>query len=159
MYTQRHTHTHTVMHTHCDAHTHFDAHTVMHTRSDTHPPTQTGSKEEGMAPFRAYLQSRGGELAGNAELASLFALPYVPDPAQHPSFKKLFLVSTACTHRYLPHSPPAVSHASPQYHMPLPSITCLFPVSRASPLPLPSITCLSLASHASPQYRVNKSRT
>ncbi len=45
-----------------------------------------------MAAFRTYLESRGGELAGNNELAALFALPYVPDPAQHPSFKKLFLV-------------------------------------------------------------------
>ncbi len=46
-----------------------------------------------MAAFRAYLENRGSQLSQNTELASLFALPYVPNPSNHPSFKKLFLVS------------------------------------------------------------------
>lgn len=57
------------------------------------PWQQVGNKDISLAEFRAFLESRGAELAQSQELASLFALPYVPDPANHPSFKYLFLVS------------------------------------------------------------------
>ncbi|XP_064385078.1 lisH domain-containing protein ARMC9-like isoform X1 [Halichondria panicea] len=55
--------------------------------------TGTGNREEAMAAFRTYLENRGSQLSQNTELASLFALPYVPNPSNHPSFKKLFLES------------------------------------------------------------------
>ena len=63
----------------------------------THTHTQTGDKEQAMAAFRGYLESRAADLATNQDLAAYFALPYVPDPAKHPSFKNLFLVSKLVT--------------------------------------------------------------
>ena len=66
----------------------------MHTRTHyTHSYTfQTGDKEQAMAAFRGYLESRAADLANNQDLAPYFALPYVPDLSKHPSFKNLFLV-------------------------------------------------------------------
>ena len=65
----------------------------------SHTCTQTGDKEQAMAAFRGYLESRAADLATNQDLAAYFALPYVPDPAKHPSFKNLFLVSKLVTGR------------------------------------------------------------
>lgn len=45
-----------------------------------------------MAAFRGFLESRAADLANNKELATYFALPYVPDLSKHPTFKNLFLV-------------------------------------------------------------------
>ena len=56
--------------------------------------TQTGDREQAMSAFRGYLESRADDLAKNQDLAAYFALPYVPDPSKHPSFKNLFLVRT-----------------------------------------------------------------
>ena len=82
-----HTSTHT--HTPASPSTHHTYQYALH----THTHTQTGNREEAMAAFRTYLENRGSQLSQNTELASLFALPYVPNPSNHPSFKKLFLVS------------------------------------------------------------------
>ena len=45
-----------------------------------------------MGAFRGFLESRAADLANNKELATYFALPYVPDLSKHPTFKNLFLV-------------------------------------------------------------------
>ncbi|KAF0307173.1 LisH domain-containing protein ARMC9 [Amphibalanus amphitrite] len=37
-----------------------------------------------------YLENKGKQLAGNEELLPFFALPYIPDPSKHPSFRQLF---------------------------------------------------------------------
>ena len=75
----QYTHTHTL-------------HMYTHTHTHTHTP-QAGDKEQAMAAFRGYLESRAADLAKNQDLAPYFALPYVPDPSRHPSFKNLFLVA------------------------------------------------------------------
>ena len=65
---------------------------------------QTGDKERSMAAFRGFLESRAADLANNKELATYFALPYVPDLSKHPTFKNLFLVCVypinICNDRY-----------------------------------------------------------
>jgi hypothetical protein len=58
----------------------------------THTLLQTGDRERAMAAFRGYLESRAADLANNQDLATYFALPYVPDLSKHPTFKNLFLV-------------------------------------------------------------------
>ena len=58
-----------------------------------HHALQTGSSEQAMREFKAYLETRGAVLAHSTEFATYCALPYIPDPSQHPSFKTLFTVS------------------------------------------------------------------
>ena len=58
-----------------------------------HHALQTGSSELAMREFKAYLETRGAVLAHSTEFATYCALPYIPDPSQHPSFKTLFTVN------------------------------------------------------------------
>ncbi|XP_043196304.1 lisH domain-containing protein ARMC9-like [Amphibalanus amphitrite] len=51
---------------------------------------QSGSAAGYMTAFRDYLGNKGKQLAGNEELLPFFALPYIPDPSKHPSFRQLF---------------------------------------------------------------------
>lgn len=46
-----------------------------------------------MEHFKTYLNARGNVLSKSTEFAIYCALPYVPDPASHPSFRHLFTVS------------------------------------------------------------------
>uniref|UniRef100_A0A8C7ZW19 LisH domain-containing protein ARMC9 n=1 Tax=Oryzias sinensis TaxID=183150 RepID=A0A8C7ZW19_9TELE len=46
--------------------------------------------EERISHFKQYLETRGAELSQNAEFLPYYALPFVPFPAVHPSFKDLF---------------------------------------------------------------------
>lgn len=50
-----------------------------------------------MSEFRSYLDNKGAIISQNQELATYFALPYIPDPSKHPSFQNLFLVSHVTT--------------------------------------------------------------
>ena len=50
-----------------------------------------------MSEFRSYLDNRGSVLSQNQELAAYFALPYIPEPAKHPTFQNLFMVSAQIT--------------------------------------------------------------
>ena len=43
-----------------------------------------------MREFKEYLEQRGAALARTGEFLAYYALPFVPEPAQHPSFKGLF---------------------------------------------------------------------
>ena len=45
--------------------------------------------------FKTYLETRGSALAQTEEFVAFYALPYVPDPRVHPSFKLLFSVSAS----------------------------------------------------------------
>ena len=47
------------------------------------------SKEE-VTSFKDYLDSRGRDLAQTTEFLPYYALPYVPNPVEHPSFKHIF---------------------------------------------------------------------
>lgn len=53
-----------------------------------------------MHVFKAYIESiRGRSISQTSDLLPLFALPYVPQPERHNSFRELFAV---CAHRSLP---------------------------------------------------------
>jgi len=62
----------------------------IHTHTHSH---QTDSGVAAMREFKAYLENRGAMLANSPEFATYCALPYIPDPSKHPSFKTLFTVS------------------------------------------------------------------
>ncbi|NXA07608.1 ARMC9 protein, partial [Sapayoa aenigma] len=46
--------------------------------------------EERISYFKAYLETKGAELSQTTEFLPFYALPFVPNPMVHPSFKKLF---------------------------------------------------------------------
>ncbi|XP_005730387.1 lisH domain-containing protein ARMC9 isoform X2 [Pundamilia nyererei] len=46
--------------------------------------------EERVSFFRQYLETRGGALSQTTEFLPYYALPFVPNPTVHPSFKELF---------------------------------------------------------------------
>ncbi|KAJ3395434.1 LisH domain-containing protein armc9 [Lobulomyces angularis] len=48
------------------------------------------SIEDTMQTLKEYLGTRGSDLCKTTQFLSFYALPYVPDPTQHPSFKDLF---------------------------------------------------------------------
>lgn len=43
-----------------------------------------------METLKQYLSTRGSSLCKTTQFLSFYALPYVPDPSTHPSFKDLF---------------------------------------------------------------------
>lgn len=47
---------------------------------------------EAQTDFKKYLDSKGSELSKANEFLAYYALPYIPNPANHPSFKHLFTV-------------------------------------------------------------------
>lgn len=49
-------------------------------------------EKSSMEAFRTFLVQRGAEFSTKTEFLPYFALPYVFDPMQHPSFKNLFKV-------------------------------------------------------------------
>eukprot|EP00111_Clytia_hemisphaerica_P001469 TCONS_00004204-protein len=46
--------------------------------------------EASMVEFKKYLESNGAALSQTTEFVAFYALPYVPNPKNHPAFKKLF---------------------------------------------------------------------
>ena len=82
-------HNDSISHTHTRKTRKFKLHACLSLFAHT---LQTGDKEQAMAAFRGYLESRAADLSKNQDLAPYFALPYVPDPTKHPLFKNLFLV-------------------------------------------------------------------
>ena len=102
-----HTLTHSLTHSHTHSHTQFLTHSLIHSLTQllTHSHTQflthsltlshslqSGDRVQSFQEFTVYLETRGAVLAQSQELAAYCALPYVPDPSKHPSFKKLFTV-------------------------------------------------------------------
>ncbi len=56
------------------------------------PPTDLQrAVEVSMAGFRTFLETRGAELSRTPEFLPYYALPYVPQPVDHPTFRELFL--------------------------------------------------------------------
>lgn len=49
--------------------------------------------EKNMQEFKNYLETRGATLSQTTEFLPFYALPYVPNPKGHPSYKELFTVS------------------------------------------------------------------
>ncbi|KAJ3275665.1 LisH domain-containing protein armc9 [Terramyces sp. JEL0728] len=46
--------------------------------------------EVSMNKFKVFLHTRGGDWAGQPDLLQYYALPYLPDPISHPTFRDLF---------------------------------------------------------------------
>ncbi|XP_061862086.1 lisH domain-containing protein ARMC9 isoform X2 [Colius striatus] len=46
--------------------------------------------EESMSHFKAFLETKGATLSQTTEFLPFYALPFVPNPLVHPSFKELF---------------------------------------------------------------------
>lgn len=40
--------------------------------------------------FKNYLDTKGADLSKTSEFLPFYALPYIPNPRDHPSFKHLF---------------------------------------------------------------------
>ncbi|XP_031553889.1 lisH domain-containing protein ARMC9-like [Actinia tenebrosa] len=49
--------------------------------------------ERSMRVFKSYLENKGSGLSQTTEFLPFYALPFVPDPTTHPSFKPIFTVS------------------------------------------------------------------
>ena len=45
-----------------------------------------------MQEFKQYLETNGAALSQTTEFVAYYALPYVPNPRSHPTFKVLFEV-------------------------------------------------------------------
>nr|KAJ3422467.1 LisH domain-containing protein armc9 [Polyrhizophydium stewartii] len=59
--------------------------------SVAHPQTMQSYKlESTMDAFKKFLETRGAELCKTSQFLQYYALPYVPDPRQHPSFQDIF---------------------------------------------------------------------
>ena len=43
-----------------------------------------------MTLFKGFLEDRGAALSQTTEFLPFYALPFVPDPTKHPSYKELF---------------------------------------------------------------------
>lgn len=55
-------------------------------------PQDKEELEERISYFKTYLESRGAALSQTTEFLPYYALPFVPNPRAHPSFKELFQV-------------------------------------------------------------------
>jgi hypothetical protein len=60
-----------------------------------HPHNQQGQRSSEtlkieQAEFKKYLDNAGSELSKTSEFLAFYALPYIPNPMEHPSFKSLF---------------------------------------------------------------------
>ena len=56
--------------------------------------------ESGMNSFKAYLETSGAALSQTTEFLPFYALPFVPNPTTHPSYRELFSVSIAVQERH-----------------------------------------------------------
>ena len=55
--------------------------------------TCTQDHDERMHYFKTYLETRGASLSQTTEFLPFYALPFVPHPKTHPSYKELFNVN------------------------------------------------------------------
>ncbi|XP_032887242.1 lisH domain-containing protein ARMC9 isoform X8 [Amblyraja radiata] len=68
----------------------------LHVHFAIYPLKNTGGKlgkddvEERTSHFKTYLETRGAALSQTTEFLPYYALPFVPNPTIHPSFKELF---------------------------------------------------------------------
>lgn len=56
----------------------------------THGNQNKQDLEKSMREFKCYLETKGAALSQTTEFLPYYALPYIPDPTSHPSFKPLF---------------------------------------------------------------------
>lgn len=65
---------------------HFTIYPIKYNQSET----ETG---ETMAGFKKFIETRGSSLSQTTEFLPFYALPFVPDPKTHPSYRELFTES------------------------------------------------------------------
>jgi hypothetical protein len=46
-----------------------------------------------MTKFKSYIETRGAALSQTTEFLPFYALPFVPNPRAHPTYRELFSVS------------------------------------------------------------------
>jgi hypothetical protein len=67
--------------------------------------TSESDNSHGMDALRNFLETKGTEFSAEPEFLPYYALPFVSDPASHPSFQELFMVSelsfSDCCGKYL----------------------------------------------------------
>ena len=63
---------------------------LMRGNLDQHQEDQAFS--EAQQEFKMYLDSKGSELSKANEFLAYYAIPYIPNPSNHPSFKHLFTI-------------------------------------------------------------------
>jgi hypothetical protein len=70
---------------------------VVRMETDGHVEKTEGKCEahhgHGMDMLRNFLETKGTEFSAEPEFLSYYALPFVSNPASHPSFQELFMVS------------------------------------------------------------------
>ena len=49
--------------------------------------------EEAMNNFKKFIENRGSSLSQTTEFLPFYALPFVPNPKTHPSYREMFTVS------------------------------------------------------------------
>jgi hypothetical protein len=54
-----------------------------------------------MNRFKTYIETRGAQLSQTTEFLPFYALPFVPNPKMHPSYKELFAVSNLKSKVYI----------------------------------------------------------
>lgn len=59
-----------------------------------HPANRVrfGDIHESLQRFREFLDTHQSDLSQSTEFLPFYALPYIPNPAEHPSFKKIFTI-------------------------------------------------------------------
>ncbi|NWS76321.1 ARMC9 protein, partial [Crotophaga sulcirostris] len=67
-------------------HVHFATYLLKHSMGKP----DKAELEERIAHFKAYLETKGAALSQTTEFLPFYALPFVPNPMVHPSFKELF---------------------------------------------------------------------
>ncbi len=68
-------------------------HLFTFTQSDLFTCLCLKDTEDGMNHFKVFLETAGASLSQTTEFLPYYALPYVPNPKAHPSYKELFSVS------------------------------------------------------------------
>ncbi|XP_062901773.1 lisH domain-containing protein ARMC9 isoform X3 [Mobula hypostoma] len=69
---------------------HLHVHFVIYPLKNTSGKPDKDDLEERTSHFKTYLETRGAALSQTTEFLPFYALPFVPNPTVHPSFKVLF---------------------------------------------------------------------
>ncbi|XP_072897298.1 lisH domain-containing protein ARMC9 isoform X6 [Hemitrygon akajei] len=69
---------------------HLHVHFAIYPLKNTSGKPDKDDLEERTSHFKTYLETRGAALSQTTEFLPFYALPFVPNPTVHPSFKELF---------------------------------------------------------------------
>ncbi|XP_051873908.1 lisH domain-containing protein ARMC9 isoform X2 [Pristis pectinata] len=69
---------------------HLQVHFAIYPLKNTGGKPDKDDSEERTSHFKTYLETRGAALSQTTEFLPFYALPFVPNPTVHPSFKELF---------------------------------------------------------------------